>query len=277
MSDATTPYFNPIVIQASPAALGLTLALDRLVRSAEAARQAQLRAINCAGDLGNVQVTYDGTPRPDASDHLIDAYSVVLDHRAEPDALTGKLRLGEQHRIVAAQCRQLRVRAYIGTLSSGAFWYAAYLQSGNEWITGTFDASTGTASQRCRSLWPAVSSSRQRRQREFLDRRRVRFRPLVHLVLHLGDERRLADRQHHPAGVKRRCAAMSAIAIDSSGNLWYVGYDNVETPDMYGGYFKCRRDAPHQIRIRPSRNFRSPATWPTTSRRWRRYQAVARP
>ncbi|MGB6986647.1 MAG: hypothetical protein WBD74_11805, partial [Candidatus Aquilonibacter sp.] len=146
MSAPTLAYYNPIVIQASPASDGLTFSLVGTSACGSSASGATA-TINCAGDLGNVQVTYDGTPRPDASDHLIDAFSVYSTTAPNPTPSPANFVLAGN--IVSTT---LSTGSYVGSpgwmrrTSSGPFAYVAYLESPvSGYVTGTFDPSTGIA------------------------------------------------------------------------------------------------------------------------------------
>jgi hypothetical protein len=83
MSPATQPFFAPIVINASPAADGVTLSLITSSQCGSSASGAQA-SIDCTGDLNDVLVSYDGSTHPDSTDHVIDTFSVAA--TAEPNA-----------------------------------------------------------------------------------------------------------------------------------------------------------------------------------------------
>jgi hypothetical protein len=238
MSDPTTPYYNPVVIQASPAADGLTLALASSSACGSSASGA-VATINCAGDLGNVQVSYDGTPRPDANDHLIDNYVVYSSTAPNPTPSPANYVLAGNIESWPLNTGNYVYNAYLGTLSSGAFWYAAYLQNGNDWITGTFDPATGipsapapltvtngvlsAATSTNGNLWIVDAFGSGPSMISCYTSPSSGGSPVVSNIT--------------PQASNGDALRVSAVTIDSSGNLWYVGYDNVATPDMYGGYF----------------------------------------
>ncbi len=145
LSSATTPYFNPIVIQASPASEGLTLSLIGASGCGSSASGSTAQ-INCSGDLGNVQVTYDGTPRPDASDHLIDAYSVYSTTAPNPTPSPANFVLSSN--ILQWQLNtgtEVGSPGFLRRMGNGQFFYLVYLYSVEGWVSGTFNPSTETA------------------------------------------------------------------------------------------------------------------------------------
>ncbi len=237
MSDPTTPYYNPIVIQASPAADGLTLALTSSSACGSSASGA-VATIDCAGDLGNVHVLYDGTPRPDANDHLIDNYAVYSSTAPNPTPSPANYVLAGNIQSWPLNTGNYVYDAYLGTLSGGAFWYLAYFQSGNDWITGTFDPATGIAGASAPlsvtngvlsaatsangNLWIVDAFGSGPSKISCYTSASSGGAPVVSII---------------PVAPNSDAMRVSAVTVDSSGNLWYVGYDNVETPDMYGGYF----------------------------------------
>jgi hypothetical protein len=83
MSPATLPFFNPVDIQASPASDGVTLSLigSSVCGSTASGATAQ---VNCTGDLGDVQVFYDGSTHPDSNDHAIDTFKVYSTNAPNP-------------------------------------------------------------------------------------------------------------------------------------------------------------------------------------------------
>jgi len=144
MSDPTLPYFASIVIDASPASDGLTLSLSSSSTCGSSASGATA-TIDCAGDLNDVKVSYDGTPRPDASDHLIDAFAIT---GAQPSPMSSPANVVLAGNIISTM---LSTGSYVGSpgfmqrASNGQFQYLVYLESPvNGWVTGTFTPSTGT-------------------------------------------------------------------------------------------------------------------------------------
>jgi hypothetical protein len=235
MSDPTTAYYNPIVVQASPASDGLTLALTSSSACGSSASGATA-TIDCAGDLTNVQVSYDGTPRPDANDHLIDVYTVFSTTQPNPTPSPANFVLASNMESWQLNADNYVYDAYLGNLSSGAFWYIAYLQSGNDWVSGTFDPSTGTASAAvplplASGVLSATTSSSGN----------------LWIVDAFGSGPSAIGCYSSPSSggsqivtitphVNGDPVRVSAVAVDSLDNLWYVGYDDDEG-GMYGGYF----------------------------------------
>jgi hypothetical protein len=233
MSDPTLPYYSPIVVQASPASDGLTLSLTSSSACGSSASGASA-TIDCGGDLSNLQVTYDGTPRPDANDHLIDNYTVAAS--AQPSASPSPANF-----VLASNIESWQLNAntyvydgYLGTLSSGVFWYIAYLE-GPGWSSGTFDPSTDTASAAvplpvASGVLSAATSSTGN----------------LWIVDAFGSGSSTMACYTSPSSgsqivtitpyVNGDPVRVSAVAVDSLDNLWYVGYDDDEG-GMYGGYF----------------------------------------
>jgi len=232
MSPATQPYFTPIVIEASPASDGLTLTLAGSSPCGSSASGATA-TIACAADLNDVQVDYDGTPRPDASDHLIDAFTVQATANPNPT-------LSPANYVLASNELQWQLasgvdvdNAYIGREASGAFWYAA--DTGENMISGTWDPSTQTSGTTGSSI-PAISGS---------DNFAVASDGSVWVNDNgpLDCYTSLAGGTPPVSGVYPVTSTgdeiwPTAVAVDNTGNVWYVGYDNTEAgPYMYAGYF----------------------------------------
>jgi hypothetical protein len=234
MSDPTAPYYNPIVVQASPAGDGLTLALAGSSSCGSSASGATA-TLNCAGDLGNVKVSYDGTPRPDANDHLIDNYSVSSTTAPNPTPSPANYVLASNIESWQLSAGNYVYSAYLG-FSSGAFWYLAYLESGNDWITGTFNPTTGTstaavplpvasgvlsaATSASGNLWIVDAFGSGPSTIACYTSPSSGGSQIVTITPHVnGDPVRI-----------------SAVTVDSLDNLWYVGYD-YDVGGMYGGYF----------------------------------------
>ena len=267
MSDPTTPYYNPIVIQASPASDGLTLSLIGSSSCGSSASGATA-TLNCAGDLSNVQVSYDGTPRPDANDHLLDNYSVSSTTAPNPTPSPANYVLASNIESWQLNPGNDIYEAYLGSLSSGAFWYLAYLESGNNWITGTFDPSTGTASAAAplpvaSGVLSATTSSTGNLW--IVDAFGSGPSTIAcYTSPSSGGSQIVTITPHVSNGDPVR---VSAIAIDNTGTFWYVGYDD-DAGGMYGGYFPVPWAARYPIQIRQPRSLHSPTTTRlTTSQR----------
>lgn len=83
VSPATQAFYSPIVISASPASKGVTLSLANPSQCGSTASGATA-TIACAGDLNDLQVSYDGTTHPDSSDHAIDAFVIAATAQPSP-------------------------------------------------------------------------------------------------------------------------------------------------------------------------------------------------
>ena len=236
MSDPTTPYYNPIVIQASPAGDGLTLSLAGSSSCGSSASGATA-TLNCAGDLSNVKVSYDGTPRPDANDHQIDNYSVTSTTAPNPTPSPANYVLAsniESYPLVPDVVYENG--AFLGRMPSGQFWYASYISTG--WVTGTFDPSTQTITSQ--GTLSGIGSTVQS----------MAMAPNGNLWVNDGGPlacfTSIAGGSPVVNGLYPWTSGGDAIypygiTIDASGNLWYVGYDEEYEgpPPSYAGYFSA--------------------------------------
>ncbi|HTC29995.1 MAG TPA: hypothetical protein VK702_04660 [Candidatus Acidoferrum sp.] len=236
MSDPTSPYYSPIVVQASPASDGLTLSLTSSSACGSSASGATA-TIDCGGDLNSLQVTYDGTPRPDANDHLIDSYTVAASAQPSTSPSPANYALAsniESYPLVTGA--GYVYSGYLGRQSNGAFWYVSYINGG--WVTGTFDPSTATAG--AQGSLSGIGS----------DLQGVAMAPNGNLWV--NDDGPLACYTSIAGGtpVVNGLYPWTAtedeiypfgITIDPSGNLWYVGYDEEYEgpPPSYVGYFNA--------------------------------------
>lgn len=242
MSDPTTTYYNPIVIEASPAGAGLTLSLAGSSSCGSSASGATA-TLNCASDLGNVQVAYDGTPRPDANDHQIDNYTVFSTTAPNPSPSPANYVLASN-----ILSWQLTSNAYVGSnaflrrMSNGQFFYLAYLESPvNGWISGTFAPGTETAGAQNTltdgnlfddvalasdgSYWVADSSGTL----ECFASITATTPTLTSVTANESYDGYALD--------------ITSIGIDSSGNIWYTGWDSnyqgggPPAPPDFAGFF----------------------------------------
>ena len=232
MSDPTAPYFAPIVIQASPAGEGLTLSLTSTSSCGSGIQNSGATAtIACAGDLNSLQVNYNGEATPDPNDHLVDAFVVAATAQPNPTPSPANFVLASN--MLAYQLATnlgYIYNAYLQRTSSGQF---VYIAEGSTWNIGTFSPSTATAG----ALSQLTTAS-----------------DIISVAQGPGgaiwvDDNGPIDCYNSSGGA----AVVSgiypvvagngdaiypvAITIDSANNLWYVGYDNVSTPQMYAGYF----------------------------------------
>ncbi|HUA09964.1 MAG TPA: hypothetical protein VMA98_11930 [Candidatus Acidoferrales bacterium] len=235
LSSPTTPYLTPIVINASPASEGLTLSLASASSCGSTASGGNA-SIACSADLSDLQVSYDGTPHPDPSDHLYDSFTVAAS--SQPSAAPSPA-----HFVLSSNMLQWTLSpdsyvysGYLERLSSGAFLYLAYNNSG--WVIGTFDPSTSTVTSSGTlnssgsyyfegmsvapngNLWinnsgpldcyTSVSSA-------------VGNNPAVITGL-------------YPNAPNGDSIYPTVVTADGSGDIWYVGYDE-DTYVAYAGYF----------------------------------------
>ena len=242
MSDPTTPYYNPIVVEASPAGDGLTLSLVGSSSCGSSASGATA-TLNCAGDLSNVQVSYDGTPRPDANDHLIDNYSVYSTTAPNPTPSPANYVLASN-----IESWQLAGNSYVGSsaflrlMSNGQFFYLAYLEAPvNGWVTGTFAPGTGTA-----------GAQNTLTDGNFFNDVALASDGSYWVVDSSGSLECFASITSTAPTISNVTAtepydgyalAITSIGIDSTGNIWYAGWDSnyqgggPPAPPDFAGYF----------------------------------------
>jgi len=95
VADPTTKFEVPVVVSVNPATAGIGLQLTSTCPSPAPAITRPRRAnvfgtgsaavvITCAADVNNVSFGYDGTPHPDASDHLIDTVAISATQMQSP-------------------------------------------------------------------------------------------------------------------------------------------------------------------------------------------------
>lgn len=236
MSDATTPYYNPIVIQVSPAPQttpnGLTLSLVSSSACGSIASGGTAQ-INCAGDLDNVQVTYDGTPRPDASDHLLDAYSVYSTTAPNPTPSPANFVLASniENATLAPSAGLMSSGLLLRNPTSGQFVYMVDTTIG--WEFGTFDPATSvsTSPVQMTTASSIMSAAVAPNGDVWVDDNG----PLDCYTP--GNGSAVVSGLYPVVQGSGDAIYPTAITIDSAGNLWYAGYDNVTTPQMYAGYF----------------------------------------
>jgi hypothetical protein len=247
MSPATQPFFNPIVIQASPASDGLTLSLIGSSACGSSASGASA-TIDCAGDLGNVQVTYDGTPRPDPSDHLIDAFSVYSTTAPNPTPSPADfvLQSNIENYTLISGLGPSGSGSFIMRTATGAFVYVVESIDTNEWQLGTFDPGTATSSApvQLTTANDIVSAALAPNGDVWVDDNG----PIDCYTESSGTA--------SPSGLYPVVQPSgdpiwpSAVTVDTTGNLWWVGYDE-DNYQMYAGYFSvsagCGATVPNPI------------------------------
>jgi hypothetical protein len=243
MSAPTLAYYNPIVIQASPAADGLTLSLIGTSACGSTASGATA-TINCAGDLGNVQVAYDGTPRPDANDHLIDAFSVYSTTAPDPTPSPANFVLaGNIESTVLSNVSYVGNPGFLRRTSTGQFQYLAYIEAPvNGYVLGTFNPSTGIAGAQIPltdgnlfsntavlpdgSYWVLDSSGGTL---ECFSSATATTPTLTNVKVSESYDGYTLD--------------VTSIGADGSGNVWYAGWDSnyqgggPPAPPDFAGYF----------------------------------------
>ena len=235
LSSPAQTYFNPVVISVSPASEGLTLSLTGSSSCGSSASGATA-TIDCGADLGNLQVSYDGTPHPDPSDHLYDTFTVAA--TAEPSAAPSPAHyvLGSNvlsWQLVSDLGTDSIDYAYMYTLSNGNLVYLAD-NNGEDVLVGSFDPSTETGTTPVQnpdgyfdlaaiasdgSLWIANED-------ESLDcfASITATTPTVSGFVPYSP---ISEQDEFDVG---------NVGIDRDGNLWYSGGDESDG-EMFAGFF----------------------------------------
>jgi hypothetical protein len=234
LSPATSPFYNPISVQASPAAEGLTLSLISTSACGSSASGATA-TINCVGDLGNVQVTYDGTPRPDASDHLIDAFAVYSSTAPNPTPSPANFVLTSNIESWTVAADSQPNAGYLQLLPSGSLLYIASLGVGTyPWAIGTFDPSTSTFG--AQNFLTSANSPNTFALASNGNLWVTDEGPIDCYTSTAGGAAPLTDIYPVTAASDGDTIYPTAITIDAAGNLWYAGYDESNESE-YVGYW----------------------------------------
>ncbi len=243
MSDPTAPYYNPIVIGASPAGDGVTLSLTTSSTCGSTASGASA-SIACAGDLNNLQVNYNGEATPDPSDHLVDAF--VVSATAQPNPSPSPANYVLASNILSwllASDSFVGSNAFLRRMSDGQFFYLAYLEAPvDAWVSGTFAPGTETAGAQQTltdgnlfadaalapdgSYWVVDSSSGKLEC----------FASVTATTPTLANVKATEPYDGYALEI-------TSIGIETSGNIWYTGWDSnymgggPPAPPDFAGYF----------------------------------------
>ncbi len=235
LNDPTTPFAQPLVVKVSPAPDGVTLALTSASQCGSAASGAAA-TIDCAADLGNLKVVYDGTTHPDSTDHAIDAFTIDAQAQVSPGPSPANLVLASN--VIADQINVGGSYAYDGWLQrlpSGDLLYALPLYNDSN-IIGTYTPSTRT-----------FGTSGTLNGISTLTAVAVAPNGSIWVV----DDNSAIDCWSSTSSATAGAApAVSGIAplngpdtielytlaVDKSNNVWYQGYDT-STSQSYVGYF----------------------------------------
>lgn len=228
LTNVTNTFANPIVIAApSPAGDGVSLSLNGATCSGTAITGGNV-SIACAADLNKVEFAYDGTTHPDTNDHIIDTFTISTStQQVNPTPSPAYVVLSSN-----ALSWQLPVNdssLYQGQLAlngSGQFVYMASDGDGGNYL-GTFDPSTQTvvnsgtlsdvgypeifALDSTGTFWLADSGY------GVLD-----CWPSVPNAVS-GTPPPVSITPFTPGGDS---VSVTAVAVDASNNIWYVGYDS---------------------------------------------------
>lgn len=239
-SDPTNIFVDPIVVTVSPSdgAVGLVLTSQCGSNSASARKRmvsfsggSPSVAITCAADLNNVQFGYTGLTTPDPNDHVVDKFTIsTATQMVSPAPSPANVALSSN--VLSWPLGPNNQSVYDGQVqrsASGALIYIATDGYGDNYV-GSFDPSTQTAlnsgtlsgvgyagnfaldssgtfwladtSEGVLDCWPSVASASS------------------------GAAPAASDITPFTPGGDQ--IAVTAVAVDASNNIWYVGYDTGE-------------------------------------------------
>jgi hypothetical protein len=237
LTNVTNTFATPIAIAPSPAGDGVSLLLNGATCSSITNGAV---SINCAADLSHVQFAYDGTPRPDANDHIIDAFTIAsTTQQSNPTPAPAYVMLSSNVVTYQIPTSNYTEGAFLKTLASGQLLYVAYTEGSA--LIGTFTPSTGTVgapgtlnvtSQD--DVEPSAVAVTTGNAVWVIDE--YNYPPGLDCWTSLagGTASQSAIQLFDPTG--EYALYPSAIAVDGANNLWYVGYES-ETGQNYAGYF----------------------------------------
>ncbi|HTV93839.1 MAG TPA: hypothetical protein VMG98_14075 [Verrucomicrobiae bacterium] len=238
LTNVTNTFATPIAIGSpSPGGDGVSLSLNGATCSTITNGAV---SIGCAADLGHVQFAYDGTPHPDASDHIVDSFTIAsTTQHGNPTPSPAGVVLSSNVLTYQIPSANYTENAFLQTLSSGQLLYVAYTE-GNALI-GTFAPSTGTVgapgtlsvtSQD--DVAPKAVAVTSGNAVWVIDE--YNYPPALDCWTSLagGAASQSGIVLYDPTGEDQ--LYLATIAVDGADNLWYVGYDT-ETGQDYAGYF----------------------------------------
>ncbi|HTV93840.1 MAG TPA: hypothetical protein VMG98_14080, partial [Verrucomicrobiae bacterium] len=144
LTNVTNTFAAPIAIGSpSPGGDGVSLSINGATCSTITNGAV---SIGCAADLGHVQFSVDGTPRPDASDHIIDSFTIAsTTQQGNPTPSPAHVVLSSN--VLSWSLGLNDSQFYNGQLArnptTGQLVYIAADGDGNNYV-GTFDPSTLT-------------------------------------------------------------------------------------------------------------------------------------
>jgi len=224
LTNVTNTFADPIAIAVSPAGEGISLSLNGATCSSGGGASV---AINCAADLNHVQFAYDGTPRPDSNDHIIDTFTISTStQQVNPTPSPAHVVLSSN--ALSWQLGPNDSSLYQGQLALnglGQFVYLATDGDGGNYV-GTFDPSTHTivnsgtldevgypeafALDSSGTFWLADS-----------DQGVIDCWPSVPIAAS-NTPPPVSMTPYTPGG---DTINVTSVAVDASNNIWYVGYD----------------------------------------------------
>jgi hypothetical protein len=238
LTNVTNTFATPLVIVPSPASEGVSVSMNGATCSTSSGGSV---TINCAADLNKVQFAYDGTPHPDASDHIIDTFTISTTGQ-QVSATPSPANVVLSSNVVTYQIPtgNYTEAAFLQPLSSGGqLLYVAYTESNA--LIGTFAPSTGTvgapgtltvtSQDDVEPKAVAVTSSNAV---WVLDEYNYPVKLDCWPSLAGGTASQSDIQLYDPTGDDQ--LYVTAITVDGANNLWYVGYDT-STGQEYAGYF----------------------------------------
>lgn len=251
LSPASQPFITPIVISASPASDGVTLSLVNASQCGSTA-SGGAASIACAGDLDDLQVSYDGSTHPDPSDHPIDTF--VIAATAQPSAAPSPATVVLASNLVLYPSpNPLASDVYIEdaflmpTTTSGTLLYA-YNNDGS-FYTGTFTTANGTATSpvQLTGLSEPVSVAVAPNGTVWVadlddGTPYVACWNSVTAFTTSGNGPNSPDIS--PLDPAESPIDIAAMAIDEANDVWIVGYDPGDDGQNFLGYFNAASGCP---------------------------------
>jgi hypothetical protein len=243
--DPTTPFADPIVIEASPASggVGLETAGPSQCTSgaAASARRRMLTpfsggsatvTIACAADLTNVEFGYDGTTTPDPNDHVVDTFTIASTTQVGPSPAPSPANVVLESNVIPYQIplsAQTPNNALLTTLSNGQLLYivnvdTAALDTG---LIGTFAPSTATLSTPVTLNGVEVPSAMAVAPNGtfFVVDSQATISCWSSASSALSGALPAANTIIPPADPNGYVPQLYALTVDSANNVWAVGYE----------------------------------------------------
>jgi len=246
MSPASQPFASPVVIEASPAADGVSLSLAGGSSPCSSSASGSTATIECAADLNGLVVNYDGSTHPDSEDHVIAAFTIAANDQPTPVPSPATIVLASN---VVTFPINYGGEGYVdeGWLlpdTSGTLLYA--FNSGGSFI-GTFTTASATASLpvELNGVEYAEAMAIAPNGTFWVDDEGSGLDCWSSVASALGGAapNATAIGFNSSAG---NAMEFEALAVDSANNVWIAGYDSQDGP-AYAGYLSAASGCPTSV------------------------------